>query len=84
MEESRLFMVPITTIAQKLGRHFGKKVYSELDDLMETHIFRISLGDTNQVQKIAEESRYKNSAILFIFNVITSIVLPVIFFLLGA
>lgn len=79
-----IFMVPITTVAKKLGRHFGKKVYSELDNLMETHIFRISLGDTKQVQKIAEESRYRNSAILFIFNVITSIVLPVIFFLLGA
>ena len=77
MEESRLFMVPITTIAQKLGRHFGKKVYSELDDLMETHIFRISLGDTKQVQKIAEESRYNNSPTLFIFNLITSFVLSV-------
>ena len=79
-----IFMVPITTVAQKLGRYFGKKDYSELDGLMEVHIFRVSLGDTKQVQKIAEESRYKNGAILFIFNILTSIILPIIFLLLGA
>lgn len=79
-----IFMVPLTTAAQKLGRYFGKKVYNELNDLMETHIFRISLGDTKQAQIIAEESRYKNSAILFVFNIITSIGLPIVFFLLGS
>ena len=79
-----IFMIPLTTAAQKLGRYFGKKVYNELNDLMETHIFRISLGDTKQAQIIAEESRYKNSAILFVFNIITSIGLPIVFFLLGS
>ncbi len=78
-----IFLIPLATISEKVGRFFGKIIYSELSDLMDTHIFRISLGDSKQAQKITEKSHYRKSAGVFAFNIATSIILPFVFFLLG-
>lgn len=78
-----LTLVPITNLFKDIGRFLGKKIYNKLDDVVEMHVFNISKGDEKTIAKIKSSNEYKKEVVMFILNILISIVLSTIFFLIG-
>lgn len=78
-----LFLLPVFIVIKDLGRCFGKYLYNRLGKVMEIHIFNITQGDGKAIERIKNESDCKKECILFIGNLILSIVVSTIFFLLN-
>lgn len=77
-----LLSIPVSTLFKDIGRHFGKKMYNKLDDVIEVHVFNISKGDIKMIEKIKRTSQYKKEIIGFIVNILVSIALSVVFLLI--
>ena len=77
-----LALIPISNLFKDIGRFFGKKIYDKLDDVMEIHVFSISKGDKKAIDKIKRSSEYKKEVVIFVLNIVASVILSVIFFLI--
>ena len=77
-----LALIPISSLFKDIGRFFGKKIYNKLDDVIEIHVFNISRGDEKAVEKIKKSNEYKKEVALFVLNIVISIMLSVVFFLI--
>lgn len=77
-----LALIPVSELIKDIGRFFGRIIYRKLDDIIEIHVFNISKGDEKTIAKIKKSSEYKKEVTLFILNIVVSIVLSVIFFLI--
>jgi len=78
-----IFSVPVLQIIRSLGHAIGKKLLEKFEGLMETHIFKITTGDYKMMQKIKKESTYKKELFLLILNIIFSLVISLVFFLIN-
>lgn len=77
-----LALIPISNLFKDIGRFFGKKIYNKLDDVIEVHVFNISKGDEKAIAKIKHSIEYRKEVALFILNIVVSVVLSVVFFLI--
>lgn len=77
-----LALIPLTVIIKNVAHGGGKAIYEKFGDLIETHIFTISRGDTKAQDRIKEATRVGKEVALFIFNILFSIALSIVFFLL--
>lgn len=73
-------VIPLSSLVKNIAHAGGKKIYSSFGNLMDTHIFSISTGDSKEQEKIEKNSRYGKEALLFALNAIFSIVLSIVFF----
>lgn len=84
--ESLMYMafllVPTTVFVRQLARNGGKWIYEAFGNLMDTHIFAISRGDRKENERIEKESTYTKELISFILNVVFSILISIVFFIL--
>lgn len=77
-----LILIPLSNLLKVVGKFFGKKLYDKLSGIMDTHVFNISRGDGKEIKRIEKMGKYKKEIFLFFVNVIFSILLSIIFFLL--
>lgn len=75
-----IFYIPVYFASLTVSGWFGNKTYSKLEDIMETHIFRITKGDEKHSIQIEHNLNYQKEIFLFISNIILSIVLSIIFY----
>ena len=74
---------PFSYLVKKIGHAFAQKIFTSFGDLMYTHIFAISTGDNKEQKKIEKESRFGKELTIFLLNIIVSIVLSTVFFVIG-
>ena len=77
-----IFIIPMYGIVKKLGNQFGQRVFSKLSQIMTVHIFDISNGDYKMIEKLKKQSDIKKDITIFFFNILASIVLSIIFFII--
>lgn len=75
-------LVPITMFVKQIARNGGKWIYETFGNLMDVHVFTISRGDKKENERIEKESTYLKELISFIANVVFSILISIVFFVL--
>ena len=79
---SFISIVPIYAFVKYFAHIGGQKIFSSFGDLMDTHVFSISMGDSKEQQRIEHDSAYGKELGIFIINAIFSVVLSIIFFII--
>ena len=75
-------IIPTTFLVKYIAHACGQKIYTSFGDLMDTHVFSISLGDSKEQQKIQRDSAFGKEFGMFIINAIFSIVLSIVFLII--
>lgn len=76
-------VIPISMLVKKIANTCARKIYNAFGDLMDTHVFLISKGDSKQQEQIEKNSKFGKELVVFLLNAIFSIVLSVVFFVIG-
>ena len=77
-----LFSFPLFCAIKDISRLFGKHIYDRLGEVMQIHIFNISYGDVKYNEKIKKDSNCKKECILFVIDLLLSIIISIVFFAL--
>lgn len=72
-------LIPLSSVFRGTAREFGKKVYSKLQLVTQSHVFNLTRGDKKEYEKIKEKSNYTKELIAFIANIVISIVISIVF-----
>ena len=75
-------LIPLTVIIQNIAHGGGKRIYERFSNLLQTHIFTISKGDSKAQERIKESTKFGKELWMFIINALFSIALSIVFFLL--
>lgn len=75
-------IVPVAEVIKTFSHMGGQRIFNAFGDLMETHIFKLSTGDKKEQQRIEKNSKFGKDLAVFLINVIFSIILSYIFFML--
>ena len=76
-------LIPIGRICRSFAHNGGRKVYDSFSNLLNTHIFMISKGDSKAQERIEKSSRVGKEIALFVANALFSIALSYVFHILG-
>ena len=79
---SLLFSLPVFSLFRDIGRNFGKRLFEKFGNIMELHVFNITLGDTKYIEKIKKDGDCRKECFWFIANTLLSIIISVVFFLI--
>ena len=79
---SLVIIVSLSSLIKKLAHASGQITYNSFGNLMDTHIFSISTGDTKEQKKIERNSRFITELLLFLLDAVFSIILSYIFFII--
>lgn len=77
-----LFSLPLFCAIKDVSRLFGKHIFNRLGEVMQIHIFNISHGDVKSNERIKKDSNCKKECILFVIDLLLSIIISVVFFAL--
>lgn len=77
-----LILIPVGLISNLIGKKLGEKASNIYANLMDVHIFEITHGDTKAVEKIQKKNEYRSEIWKFIFNVVATIVISIVFVLI--
>lgn len=72
----------IFKVCKDASAFFGSIFNRKLSNLMETHVFSISLGDTKELQRIEAQANVCKEVVVFALNIIVSIVISYYFYIL--
>lgn len=75
-------LIPTTMLVKNIARSGGKRIYEVFGNLMDIHIFAISKGDNKENERIEKGSAYLKELFSFILNVVLSILISIVFFVL--
>ncbi len=75
-----IFLIPFFELIKTIGEKVGQTTYNKISQIMRIHIFTLSDGDSKKIERLKKASNIKKEIILFMLNVVVSIILSLVFF----
>lgn len=75
-----IFIMPLYNISKIVSINWTNRLYSQLGDIIDIHIFSISKGDEKEHERIEKSDKSIRCLISFIANTLVTIIVSFIFF----